>query len=195
MTDQSPPKLSYFLRETGKTSERSVCVRHFHKTKDTEFVRATGVKVEPAYFDLVAGKVSGKLPQAPELDARIQQVYTDIATASRNLRGKGIRPTKAALGTEYDRLLAERARKEELMPAARRFVVKKLNLLRMELDDLLAEVAAKRKEIEDEELAQGIERDSRLVTAYIEQYWKSKEATAAANTTRLFKSLGRLIET
>ena len=62
--------------------------------------------------------MSGKLFQAPESDARIQQVYTDIATASRNLRGKSIYPTQAAMTTEYDRLLAERARKEELMPAA-----------------------------------------------------------------------------
>lgn len=66
MKDLSLPKLSYFLRKAGETSERSVCVRHFHKTKDTGFVRATGVKVEPAYFDHVAGKVSSKLTQGPE---------------------------------------------------------------------------------------------------------------------------------
>ena len=73
MKDLSPPKLSYFLRKTGETSERNVCVRHFHKIKDTEFVRATGVKVEPTYFDHVTGKVSGKLTQAPEWETAIHK--------------------------------------------------------------------------------------------------------------------------
>jgi Phage integrase SAM-like domain len=193
MLDLTHATLSYFLRATGTTSEKSVCVRHYCKTKDTEFVRTTGVKVADEYFDHETGKVSGRLTQAPEWDAKIQRVYTDIATASRNLRGKGIRPTKAVMGTEYDRLLAERARHEELMPAARRLVVKRLNLLKMELDDLLAEVEAKRKEIQEEELAQGIYVNL-LLTHYIKEYWQSKEATAAANTVRLFKSLGRVIE-
>ena len=49
MRDLSPPKFSPSLRRTGETSERSVCVRYFYKTKDTEFVWATRVKVEPAY--------------------------------------------------------------------------------------------------------------------------------------------------
>ncbi len=44
--------------------------------------------------------------------------------------------------TEYDRLLVVRATREQQMPAGRRFVVKKLNLLRMELDDLLAAAEA-----------------------------------------------------
>lgn len=48
------------------------------------------------------------------------------------------------MSTEYGRLVAERARTKELMPAARRFVAKKLNLLNMELEDLLNEVEAKK---------------------------------------------------
>ena len=67
------PMLFYCLRKTGETSERSVCVQHFHKIKDTGFVRATGVRGEPGYFDHVAGKVSGKLTQVSEWDWAIHK--------------------------------------------------------------------------------------------------------------------------
>ena len=52
-------------------------------------------------------------------------------------------------------------------------MTKKLNLLKMELDDLLVEVAAKRKEIEDQELARCIHVNL-LVTHYIAAYVAEK---------------------
>ncbi|MDO7847295.1 hypothetical protein Q5H92_13060 [Hymenobacter sp. M29] len=51
MTDRSPATISYYLRTTSPNAPKTICVRHYFKTKDSEFVRATGVKVADEYFD------------------------------------------------------------------------------------------------------------------------------------------------
>lgn len=184
-------KLSYFLRKNGDATEQTVCVRHFHKTKDTEFVRTTKVKVAPAYFDTATGKIIN-LPQAPEWNATIQRVATDIETASRNLIGKGVHPTKAAMTAEYDRIEKERETRKVTAPQAQRILERYIDVLRVELVELELQVEAKKKEIEAEELRMGI-YDQKLLTKFIYDYATSKKETASHNTTRLYRNLASVI--
>lgn len=185
-------KLSYYLRKNGASIEETVMVRHYHKTKDTEFSRTTGIKVHPKYFDLDTGKVSNKLPMAPEWNADIQRVATDIETAFRNLDGKGIYPTKAAMTKEYDRILTERETAIRITPKINRFFENHIEELKQQLADLQQQVLDKKKEIEDEELKIGIYQ-SKLLSKYIMDYATAISDTKAVNTVRLYQVVAKTV--
>jgi hypothetical protein len=184
-------KLSYLLRKNGKAVEETVCIRHFHKTKDTEFVRSVGIKVVPSYFDLATGRVSSKLSSSPEANATIQQVSTDIETASRNLLGKGIHPSKEAMTAEYERIVAARAAGKQRQPISRS-ALNKLDSLKAELADLIEQVEGKRQEIEQAELQLGVHQ-GKLLSTYIAKYKEERQETAAHNTTRLYAKLVKTV--
>lgn len=130
-------KISFLLRQTSKrNTEQSVYVRHSHKGSD--FVKGTGVTVAPAYFDLKTGKVSNKLPLAPEWNDTIEQVRSDIQRAARNIGEENA--TKAAMAKEYARILERRAETKTKVLKAENDVNDMLSELRYKRDELKAEL-------------------------------------------------------
>jgi hypothetical protein len=96
-------KISFLLRKTSKGSaEEQIYVKHTHQ--GSPLLRATGAQVPPEYFNLKTGKVSNKLPRAPELNAAVEEVRGDIEKAARNLSSKGVEPIRKHLELELDNL-------------------------------------------------------------------------------------------
>jgi len=179
-------KIGFKLLQTSKTSlERQIYVVHRHKNSD--FQRATGLSILPAYFDTKSGKAH-TVTNAPELNKVIQALVSDIETAARNCVGKGLEPTKPVLQAAYEDLLAKTELRRSLKPQATRILDSILESLYEELRDLEAQVIAKRAEIEQEELTQGIFKNMLLVD-YIDNYIEARKSTLAANSIRLFPNV------
>ncbi|MCR5889260.1 hypothetical protein LRS06_16100 [Hymenobacter sp. J193] len=92
-------KITFILRPENKKGEHPISIKHTHE--GSPFVKATGVAVQLKYFNQTTGKISNKLPMAPEWNACIAQVYEDIETAARNILGRGGEPDTHSMAIEY----------------------------------------------------------------------------------------------
>ena len=167
-------KISFVLRPANASGLRPVAVRHEHNRSQLD--RGTGVTVHPDYFDVKTGKVR-KLPTAPEDNAKIQAVVTQLETAARNLKD----PTKPAMLAELVRLAALVELRKETVPQAARILSRIIDVLNAELVDLERQVTLKKAEIKQEELRQG-RNTAALVHECITAYAKDIAKTRSANT-------------
>lgn len=170
--------ITFIARKANAIGEVPVSVRHTHNGSDT--VKTAGVVVHPKYLDLKTGKVS-KLPNAPELNTAIQLVATELATAARNLIGKGIEPVKSAMTAELAAMAALAELRRETAPQAKRVLHRYIDVLKAELAELKKQVELKKAEIQQEELSIGI-NNAVLVCACASQYANDIAGTRSANT-------------
>lgn len=167
-------KITFILRPANASGLRPVSVRHTHNGSAIE--RGTNVTVHPDYFDVKTGKLR-KLPSAPEDNAKIQAVATQLETAARNLKD----PTKPAMIAELARLEALAELRKETVPQATRILSRIIDVLNAELADLERQVLLKKAEINQEELRQG-RNTAALVHETIAAYATSIAKTRSANT-------------
>jgi len=163
-------KTSFILRPTSaKSSKRAVYVKHVCRATKSEFVRATGVEVEPEYFNAKTGKVSTKRTDAPELNTTLHQVFTDVSTAARNIVGWGGIPAREAMAKEYAAILQGRVATREAAPRLKKALDNRLDRLREQLVEAEATVTRLKERIKSWELARGLYKGVAFV-ALLEEY-------------------------
>lgn len=72
-----------------------------YRQPDFETLKSTGVTVAPNDFNTTTGKVKSRVPNHPELNAKIQTVTTCLEMAVRNIIEAGRPVTKQALEVQY----------------------------------------------------------------------------------------------
>jgi integrase len=72
-----------------------------YRQTDFETLKSTGVTVSPNDFNTTTGKVKARVPNHPELNAKIQAVTTCLEMAVRNIIESGRPVTKQALEAQY----------------------------------------------------------------------------------------------
>jgi integrase len=196
-------KFTFLLRQTSKAStEQSITIRMSHK--GSNFAKATGVSLNPIYFDTKTGKVSTKHPKAPEYNETISLLYNRIDRLRAVLVKQGIEPTNETMSKAWeaeDEELREKARirantKEillEAQPGTDRANMMYYQLLLKQQAKLVEQLADKKKEIQLYELEFGY-NDGRLLSVYIKRYADEMEQTAATNTTRIYRNLQKVVE-
>jgi site-specific recombinase XerD len=184
-------KITFLLRETSKTSTvQSITVRHSHK--GSNFVKATGVSIDPIYFDIASGKVVPKHPDAPALNETISSVYNRIDRLRSKLEKQGIEPTRAAMAEAWQ--IDENVRRivTEAQPSNERAKGMLYRDMLREQAELLEKLAAIKKKIQLYEVENGY-NDGRLLSVYIGRYADEMEKTAADNTTRIYRNLANVV--
>ena len=191
-------KITFTLRQTSEAStEQSITVRHSHKGSD--FTKATGVSLEPHYFDKQSGKVSVDHPKSPEYNETISLIYNRINRLRDTLVRQGIEPTRPAMAQAWqaeDEAARIKANIKQILIDAQPGIanMKEIfyrDLLREEAE-LVEKLAAKKKEIQLYELKNGY-NDGRLLSVYIGRYADEMEKTAASNTLRIYRNLAKVV--
>lgn len=106
-----------------------------------ETVKATGVAVLAADFDLKTGRVKGRVKEHPEMNARIQEVTTNLELAVQDAKDSGLPLTKAAVDAAYDSILAIEAAYDEVSAEFKQYIAQERVLV-----TTAAERLTKRKE-------------------------------------------------
>ena len=196
-------KITFLLRQTSKAStEQSITIRL--SNKGSNFAKATGVSLDPIYFDTKTGKVSTKHPKAPEHNETISLLYNRIDCLRAVLVKHGLEPTNETMSRAWDaedEELREKARIRantkqillEAQPGTDRANSMYYRVLLGEQADLVEQLAAKKKEIQLYELKYGY-NDGRLLSVYIKRYADEMGQTAAANTTRIYRNLQKVVK-
>ncbi|OON70294.1 hypothetical protein B0919_06065 [Hymenobacter sp. CRA2] len=129
---------------------------------------------------------------APELNAAIAQVYTDIETAARNILGKGGKPDAQSMTMEYAEIVAARRVGEGPQPIQVAQATTHVGKLYQELEELEKAVANKKLEIQSAELQLGI-YEGALFTAFIRKYIEEKKSLVNSKTIKLYVNLRNLV--
>lgn len=184
-------KITFLLRKTSEAStEQSITVRHSHK--GSNFAKATGVSIDPIYFDAPTGKVNPKHPDAPTLNEKISLVYNRVDRLRDKLEKQGIEPTREAMAHAWQ--VDENVRKivAEAQPSNERAKGMLYRDMLREQAELVEKLAAMKKKIQLYELENGY-NDGRLLSVHIERYADEMEQTAADNTIRIYRNLAKVV--
>ncbi|GAB2781207.1 integrase [Hymenobacter luteus] len=183
-------KITFILRPENKKGEHPISIKHTHD--GSPFVKATGVAVQAKYFNQITGKVSNKLPMAPEWNACIAQVYADIEASARNILGKGGEPTTQTMADEYAAIVAQRRVGEGQEPLQVKEATTLIERLYQELEALEAAVSSKKQEIQNAELKLGI-YEGALFVHFIDRYTDEKKNLINTKTLKLYTNLRNLV--
>lgn len=183
-------KITYLLRPANKKGEHPVSIKHTHE--GSPFVKATGVAIAAKHFNLSNGKVSNKLPMAPELNAAIAQVYEAIETAARNIIGRGGEPTTQAMAVEYADIVTqdEEQQHQPLQVSQASTLIEQLH---QELAALEQSVCNKKLEIKRAELMLGIYQGA-LYSGFVSKFMEEKSQLIDSKTLKLYVNLRNLAD-
>lgn len=141
-------KISFKLRTaaTNKNGEAPVSV--VHRCKGSDFVKATGVSVRLAWFNLTAGRVKAADVASVEKNDQIQAVVSEVERAVREATAQGLEPTAAAVTAEFDRYREVQAIVAAEAPADREYITDVVQRLEREISKLQAVLEKKREQLE-----------------------------------------------
>ncbi len=171
-----------------------ISVKHTHQQHldPVPFVQATGVAVEPQYFNLATGKVFG-VSNAPELNAKIQARLTSIETAIRNLVERGVEPFKKNLEKEL-KWIAETNTVEQVgQEVSDEITDTSLSALQSLLSKAEKRVETIKRQIEQKEIELGI-YTGKLFVAHIDEFIAKSSSTLKPNSIKNYKGLKQAVE-
>ena len=186
-------KITFILRPENKKGECPISIKHTHE--GSPFVKATGISVLSKYINLVTGKVSNKLPMAPEWNACIAQIYADIETAARNILGRGGEPDTQSMAIEYAEITTHRieaGEQQNQQPLQVAQANTHLGRLQQELELLEQTVVSKKLEIKNAEIKLGI-YEGALFSGFITRYIEEKKQLVDSKTLKLYVNLRNLV--
>ena len=184
-------KITFILRPVNKKGEHPISIKHTHE--GSPFVKATGVAVVAKHFNLVNGKISNKLPMAPEWNAVIAQVYEDVETTARNIVGRGGKPDAQTMAVDYADTVAQRGVGEKQQPLQVAQASTLIERLCQELEALELSVANKRLEIKKAELTLGIYQGA-LYSGFVNKFMEEKSQLIDSKTLKLYVNLRKLAD-
>lgn len=141
-------KITVIQRKVNKGTIQPLSVRYSHPCAETgknkDYIVAAGVKCDTRHFK--GGRVVG-VANAPELNADIQEVYTRMEQARRNVEMMGHAPTAERVKAAYINVPAIERKVGILRDQWKADGLSQIEVLEHELADLLAAVEAKKAEI------------------------------------------------
>ena len=104
-----------------------------YRQNGKECLRTTGVTVAPADFDTATGKVKARVPQHPELNAKIQAVAITIESIVRDLKADGLDASSVAVAAALADIDTMAEADAFMLPLLERADAQSLDELRKEL--------------------------------------------------------------
>ncbi|GAA4498299.1 hypothetical protein GCM10023172_14980 [Hymenobacter ginsengisoli] len=164
-----------------------------YRQNGKECLRTTGVAVAPADFDPATGKVKSRVPQHPELNAKIQAVALTIEGIVRDLKADGLEASSAAVAAALADIDTIAEADAFVLPILEKADAQSLEALRKELAWLESETLRVKTAIGRFERLLGIAAPVKLFTDKIADYLKADPNFYRPATVRGYEDLRVII--